>query len=300
MSEKSQRSKRNVRDSNPPPIVLTERDKRLLEMVYLCRCLRQDQIHSLFFGGAKSASQHRLMLLYHHGFLNRIFLTTRASIQFSAVAYVLDKPGATVLQAEFGYSIPDLRSLPIQTGQQFLAHTLAINDVRVSITVACRTQGYTLLDWKSESDLKANFDRVQIAGRNGRRISVSLIPDSYFALDTPLGKAYFFLELDRGQMGLERFKTKIESYRAYVQQGGYTRRYGAKTVRVLTVTLSEARLLGLKHATEAVGGKDRFWFGVLSELTPDQILRKPAWNVAGRTNKFPLIPDRAEDVPNPA
>ena len=105
MSEKSQRSKRNVRDSNPPPIVLTERDKRLLEMVYLCRCLRQDQIHSLFFGGAKSASQHRLMLLYHHGFLNRIFLTTRASIQFSAVAYVLDKPGATVLQAEFGYSI---------------------------------------------------------------------------------------------------------------------------------------------------------------------------------------------------
>jgi hypothetical protein len=289
VADRQRRRKRHVRDNDIEPMVLMQRDKQIIEMVYQCRCLRQDQIHELFFGGAKSASQHRLMLLYHHRFLNRIFLTTRASIQFSKVVYTIDKLGAELLRAEMGYPLEDTQPIPGQTGQQFLAHTLAVNDVRVVVMLACRRAGYDLLTWKSESELKAEYDRVQITSKTGRRMTVSLIPDSYFSIDTPLGKAHFFLELDRGQMGLERFKTKIEAYRSYVQQGGYTKRYGAKTVRVLSVTLSEARLLGLKRATEIVGGKERFWFGVLSDLTPETLFQQPVWNIAGREEKVSLI-----------
>jgi hypothetical protein len=46
-------------------MVLTERDKDILEMLYRCRVLRQDQLHTLFFGMSKAASQRRLFLLYH-------------------------------------------------------------------------------------------------------------------------------------------------------------------------------------------------------------------------------------------
>ncbi len=283
------RRKRHIRDDSPEPMMLTKRDIQIIEAVYACRILRQDQIHALFFGAAKSASQRRLMLLYQHGYLDRIFLTTRASVQFSAVAYVVDKLGIEVLRSELGYAIGEGKPTSAQSGQQFLAHTLAINDVRVAVTLACQAQGYTLLTWKSESDLKGDYDRVILSGKSGRRISVSLIPDSYFALNTPRGKAHFFLELDRGQMGLERFKTKIEAYRAYIQNGGYTKRYTAKTVRVPSVTLSDARMQGLKRATETVGGTERFWFGVLSQLIPEQIFAGPVWSVAGGEEKFPLI-----------
>ena len=296
MTDGHRRKKRHVRDSQPEPMVLTERDKQIIEAVYSYRCLRQDQIHSLFFSGSTSTSQRRLMLLYHHAYLNRVFLTSRASVQFSPVAYVLDKLGAEILRSEFGYSIDNLHSLPGQAGQQFLAHTLAVNDVRVSITLACRHQGCSILTWKGESELKADYDRVQISGKNGRRVSVSLIPDSFFILSTPLGRAHFFLELDRGQMGLDRFRGKIEAYRAYVQHGAYTRRYGAKTVRVLSVTLSEARLRNLQRTTETAGGRERFWFGILSELTPENILSGQVWSIAGHDEKFPLIQQEDETL----
>ncbi len=269
--------------------MLTERDVRILEMVHQCRCLRQDQIHALFFGGAKSASQRRLMLLYHHRYLDRVFLTTRASTQFSAVAYQIDRLGISTLRSELGYEIAESAANG-QSGQQFLAHTLAINDVRVAITLACRTvEGHSLLTWKGESELKADYDRVKLTGKSGRQVSISLIPDSYFALATPRGIAHFFLELDRGTMSLDRFKVKIAAYKAYLQSGGYAKRYQAKTFRVLSVTSKEVRLMGLKRATEAGGGSNRFWFGLLPELTPSTALNVPLWWVAGKEQRFPLV-----------
>ena len=45
----------------------------------------------------------------------------------------------------------------------------------------------------------------------------------------------------------------------------------------------------LKVATEDVGGENRFWFGVLSELTAEAILTDPLWTVAGRDNPSILI-----------
>ncbi len=65
--EHQRRRKRHVRDENPEPMLVTERDVRIIEAVYQCRVLRQDQLHRLFFGSATSASQRRLMLLFQHG-----------------------------------------------------------------------------------------------------------------------------------------------------------------------------------------------------------------------------------------
>src|SRR5579859_6326821 len=111
------RRKRNERESNPPPMELTERDIQILDMVYRCRVLRQDHIHALFFGSSKTASQRRLALLYHHGFLARRFLTVRASYLLSPALYVLDRRGATCLRTALGYDELHWQTGDTQVGQ---------------------------------------------------------------------------------------------------------------------------------------------------------------------------------------
>lgn len=288
MSEQTRR-KRNRRDENPPPMILTERDRRIVEAVYQCRVLRQDQIHALFFGASKAASQRRLALLYHHGFLTRVFLTVRASYMLSPALYMLDKRGAELLRSEMGYDDITWTSKSHDVGQPFLEHTLAINDVRVAVTIACRTHDYSLLDWRSEADLKGSYDRVTIQERSGSKELVSLIPDSFFVAQTPKGKAPFFLEVDRGTETTTRFQSKIRAYQAYVQTGAYEKRYGYKSVRVLTVAFSQKRLESLKTVTGEVGGKERYWFALHGEITPQSVFHASIWVSGGSTEPMKLL-----------
>jgi len=289
MSDLPIRRKRNKRDDNPPTMILTERDKRIVEAVYQCRVLRQDQIHTLFFGASKAASQRRLALLYHHGFLTRVFLTVRASYMLSPALYMLDRRGAELLRSELGYDDITWTSKSHDVGQPFLEHTLAINDLRVSVTLACRTQGHTLLEWRSEADLKGSYDRVTIHERNGSNQIVSLIPDSFFVIQTSRGKAPFFVEVDRGTETTGRFQDKIRAYQAYVQTGAYEKRYGYKSVRVLTVAFSQKRLESLKTVTGEIGGKERYWFALHSEITPRSVFEKPIWVSGGSMEQMALL-----------
>lgn len=239
MSEQPKRRKRNRRDDTPPAMILTARDRQIVEMVYQCRVLRQDQIHALFFGTSTSASQRRLALLYHHGFLTRVFLTARASYMLSPALYMLDKRGAELLRMEFGYDDIAWTSKSNDVGQQFLEHTLAINDVRVAFTLACRQrEGFEVIEWRSEAQMKASYDRVTITPPKGRSELISLIPDSFFVVQTPQGKAPFFLEVDRGTETTGRFQTKIFAYQEYIKSGAYQQRYGFKSIRVLTTVPS--------------------------------------------------------------
>ncbi len=286
------RRRRDQRLANPPRMQVTERDKHIIQAVAQYRVLRQDQIQVLFFGqnpGAKAAAQRRLVKLYDGGFLARFFLPTRGGLMSSPILYGLDRRGIELLRAEWGYE--DLRWYPTSKAlkDDFLEHTLAIADIRVAVTVACHRLGYALLTWRGEAELKADYDYITVRTAKGYTKSVSVIPDSYFVLDTPLGKAHFFLEVDRGTMTTERFRTKIAAYMAYQHSGSYERRYGTRSLRVLTVTLGEQRLTNLMRVTEQVGGKQWFWFATLSQLAAQQVLSAPVWQVAGLTGHLPLI-----------
>lgn len=289
MSEQTPRRKRNRRDAAPPPMILTERDKQIVEAVYQCRVLRQDQIHTLFFGASKAASQRRLALLYHHGFLTRVFLTVRASYMLSPALYMLDRRGAELLRSELGYDDISWTSKSHDVGQPFLEHTLAINDVRIAVTLACRIHGYTLLEWRSEADLKGSYDRVVIQDKSGRKEDVSLIPDSFFVVQTAKGKAPFFVEVDRGTETTGRFQSKIRAYQSYILSGAYEKRYGYKGIRVLTIAFSQKRLDNLRTVTQDVGGKERYWFALHGEITPQSVLDDTIWSVAGSPNHDELI-----------
>lgn len=293
MSEQSRkRGRRDQRMTSPPPMYLTERDRQVIEAVYQYRILTQNQLERLFFS-QKTSAQRRLSLLYHHGFLERQFLPVRGGIMNSPILYLLDKRGAEMLTAEFGYDEVYWKREHNEVSVEFLEHALAINEFRILIVRACKRLNYPLLTWRGESDMKADYDRVKIPKAQGGLMSVSLIPDSHFVIDTPRQaektKAFFFLEVDRGTMETKRFKTKIEAYTAYIDSGAYEKKYGTRGLRILTVTPSKKRLQNLREVTEAAGGRNRFWFAVLPELTPENIIDKPIWQVAGREGLSTLI-----------
>jgi hypothetical protein len=249
--------------------------------------LTTQQLQTLFFPSSHTAYA-RLSALYHHAYLDRKFLGVHADKMNTPILYVLDKRGAALLQAERGLEVvwsQELRHLTFS----FLEHTLAINTVRVAVTKACEQPGFSLLRWSGENELKADYDYVTIRTAMGRIQSVSVIPDSFILLDTPRGKAAFCLELDRGTMTTARFKTKVEAYMAYYSSGGYQRRYGTRSLRVLTVTPSQGRVASLRRVTEAAQGKQRFWFTTLDQISPVSVLTRPIWEVATKPEREALI-----------
>lgn len=284
MSEKK-RLRRDRRSDTPPKMRLTERDVDILKAVAEYRILRQDHIQQLFFG-SKSTAQYRLSHLYQHGFLNRHFLPVYAG--WSPTLYTLDKRGVALLKA--ACAINRVNLWDAEKGHEFLSHTLAINDFRVAVTVACRQAGYTLAQWIGEASLKADYDRVEITAPNGKKQSVSLIPDSYFTIETPKGRASFFLEMDMGTMTLGRFQNKIRAYLAYLESKAYQQRYQTRSLRVLTVTTSAARSANLKAATEQIHRERLFWFTHQERVTAEQVLHVPIWQLVGYDTQHPLIP----------
>jgi hypothetical protein len=284
---KRQRARRDERLKNPSPIRLTERDLKIIQAVYEYRMLTTQQLQTLFFPSLHQA-YNRLAALYHHGFLERQFLGVHADKMNTPILYLLDRRGADLLQAELGLDVT-WSSEAKQVTAQFLEHTIAINTVRVAIAKASELPSFALLTWKGENDLKAEYDYVSIRTPTGRMKSVSVIPDSYFVLETPKGTAHFFLELDRGTMTTQRFKTKIMAYQVYYQGGGYQRRFGTKSLRVLTVTTSEARAASLRRVTEEAEGKQRFWFTTLACVKPETVLTMPIWSIATKERNEPLV-----------
>ena len=285
---KQSRTRRDERPENPKPIRLTPRDLAVIQAVCECRVLTTEQLQTLFFPSMHQAYA-RLSALYHHAFLDRRFLGVAVSMMNTPILYVLDRHGAELLQAQLGMDV-DWSSDQKQVSPQFLEHLLAINDVRVAVTKACeQSEDLTLVEWRGESDMKADYDHVTIQSEKGRPSSVSVIPDSYFVLDSPQGRAHFFLELDRGTMTSKRFKTKVLAYQQYYRSGAYQNRFQTKSLRILTVTTSQARADTLKVATEGAGGKLRFWFTTLDQVHSDRILFDPIWQLATETDPRPLI-----------
>lgn len=282
-----QRRRRDRRKDPPGRMRLTGRDVDIIEAVHLYRILRQDQIQMLFFN-TKNAAQRALARLYDHAFLERKFLPVLYGR--SPTLYVLDKRGADLLRSERGYEDLVWYSTNKDLKTDFIEHTAALNDFRLSVVVSARLQGLELITWASESQLKADYDRVRIAHL---RRSVSVIPDGYFVLATPHGKAHFFVEVDRGTETLQRFKQKVRAYVAYHESGGYEQRYGTQSLRILTVVIGEGRLSNLKMATQQVTeemrGRRRFWFALASDLTSETVLTEPVWYIAGEDTPRVLI-----------
>jgi hypothetical protein len=159
----------------------------------------------------------------------------------------------------------------------------------VVVTKACQRLNFKLLTWKREAELKAQYPYVPIRTSEQRLQNVSLIPDGYFAIETPKGVAHSFLEQDMSTMPTEDFASKIRAYDVYYESGAYQRDYQAKSLRVLTVTTSPERMANLMRTVGQVQGKHRFWFTLLNHITAESVLDAPIWSVPIHPEKQPLI-----------
>lgn len=258
----------------------TARDRHIVRLVYEYRILSQDQLRRLL-GKSRSTVQQALVRLYHHQYLERVFLPVVYGGN-SPTLYILGSRGTALLQR---FGVEDFTGVPSKNlSALFLEHTLAINEVRIAVTQACQQLGWSIWKWRTESEIKAAYDRVSVTvGR--KRQTVPVVPDSYFVVELPdRGVSHFFLELDRGTMTTERFKTKIAGYVAYYKSGAYEKRYNAQGFRVLTVVDSDGtgRVENLVAQTETVSGIGRrFWFARLSDVISESMLTAPVWRVAG-------------------
>lgn len=291
MSELKKR-RRDIRRDTPKPMSLQPRDVDIIEAVYRFRILKQAQIQALFFG-ASSHAQYRLERLYDHHYLDRKFLPVRMGDGRSPTLYVLDRRGVEVLRTERGYDTLKWYSDSTDFSDTFLEHSLAINEVYIALSLACRKQGFTLESWQTENEVKSDYDYVSLKTAKGKVERLPILPDSIFSFIAHGRRHRCLLELDRGTMESARFKDKVRAYIAYHESGMYQTRYESQSMRVLTIISTrhtgEKRLANLKKATEEAGGKLRFWFTTLKHITPETVFDAPIWQLATEVEPRPLV-----------
>jgi hypothetical protein len=256
------RRSRFSRAATPPRFHLTERDVEIVREVARHRFLRSPHLFALI-DGSPAKIRERLTLLYHASFLDR----PRAQIEYyvrgggsAPMVYALGARGAQLLKLQDGLENADVdwATKNHRTGREFVLHTLAIADLRVALTIACRRhQGYSIVD-PEQLLLSASVEtqrarspwswRVQVQHRDGVH-EIGVVPDHVFALVLPDGRRRpFVVEIDRGTMPVSRAALdrssvlrKMLAYEGGRQQGIHTSRYGWRNFRVLIVTSSPER-----------------------------------------------------------
>jgi hypothetical protein len=278
LTKKLPRHKR-AEPNERPSFRLTDRDCRIVKAVNDCVVLRTDQVQTLEFNSA-SPTYERLEKLFHYEYLNRHFITQVASAPASSkLVYSITPLSATLLANVYGYSDTDI-NYPGRavSNWQTLQPILAVNDFRVHLMRASREhEGFELVRWIPEKEFRAHPDFVYVKASQEKTKKKPVYPDGYAVLNTPLGEARFFVEIDSGTEGLEQFRSQIEIYQAYMLSGQYEERFESKALRIVIVTNSEKRLQNLRRVISKVGTKNPYWLTTASVATWQTILRDKIW-----------------------
>jgi hypothetical protein len=266
-------------------MVLTDRDREIVATVNAYQALLGKQLERLFFT-SRSTAQYRLQRLYQHEFLDRHFMTVVSTAPAaSPMIYTLGKRGAYLLSQEMGYAPTQLRRFPKVIKWQFMEHLLAINEVRVAVSLACQANGFALEEWLDEPVFRGAPEYVTVTDSKGKTSDKPVFPDGYFRIKTPQGTAHCFLEVDRATEQQSKFRPQVEVYEAYVASGQYQARFSPKSMRVLIVTTTAERMQNLKKTVQGAGGDEKYWFTTFAQVTEATVLTAPIWERIGSKEK---------------
>lgn len=276
---------------------LQERDAEIIRLVYEYRFLNSAQIQALVEGSDQNLLR-RLQKLYHHGYLDRPpsqGLYPKPGLE--KMVYGLGDRGADLLAERYGMDRGQVRwrEKNREAGDRYLRHTLMVSDFRTCLTLALRQRDDAeLLFWKREKQAQLS-DEVTYRGPEGGKRRIPVVPDSFFGIEDPGGKMYFFLEADRSTMTNRRFLKKMRGYWKWWQQGGHREKYGIEAFRVLTVTKSEARKENLRETTRQADdrqdGSLMFWFTARDRYDleePERVLQ-PVWQTPRDDQRHGLL-----------
>ncbi len=184
----------------------------------------------------------------------------------------LSRKGARYLAELTGTEAPAVRGPRATT---MLAHELMVNDLAV-VTKLLDDRGLVkLLDFETSRDVLADAVRV-IRGNKTERIA--LVADARVVLDTPTGPTSLLVEIDMGTVSLARMRKRYEGYAAWWRAGGPGRRFGLRSLRLLTIANHKERAARLRETAAEIadsGSRGLFWFAssdVLDLSAPERFL----------------------------
>lgn len=263
------------RESPPPPMRITERDKQIVLAIYRFRILSAPQVEALLFPsskprGKRTVCQRRLQLLYHNRYLYRLKDQRVIGEGRPPLVYALDSHGADLVANELGINRVDVAWKPShkQFSSQFLEHMLAVSSVRLVMATLNRNHQLVVRNWLDEASLKSAEMKGKVPFHYMGSRKITHYPDGYFCLQLTVEKknAHFFLEVDMGTMTNRRWQGKVRSYLHFRKTGMAKMHYGTENFRVLAVTKTEPRLRNLQRATKRAEGGHHFWFTTLDSV----------------------------------
>ena len=275
------------RVSDPPPMRLTVRDRRILEAIHAYDgMLSFPQIRRIFFSG-KSQAEQRMKLLYQHRYVNRPDRQERRRIP--EMIYWLDKRGAEIVANLEGSPLREFRWRKKPRWFQ-VEHDLAVNNFRLDIEEACRiSKDVELETWVPESEFWAYPDKVTYQYQD-KPATRKIRPDGFFTLTPGELRIRYLLEIDRSTEDNPRFlREKILPGLAYLKSKAYENRFGHRSGRWLVVTTGERRMRNMLRQAHRANTKGLFYFTIYDKLNVETILFSPIWRRVDRDDPVPLL-----------
>src|SRR5690606_1368891 len=192
------------------------------------------------------------------------------------LVYALGRQGAKVLARTDGAEHLERINWTLKNDRvdaPFLQHTLETADVIIAFELAAQSHSIHVID---QSDMIAHamlpadtLQRSDPFRLRAKRVSIkgipkpldlSVMPDRLISLAFNNGtRISYAIELDRGEMPVRRrtfdqtsYAKKMLTYFAAWQQDAFERNWNMKSIRVATVTTSDARLENMIEALDEI------------------------------------------------
>jgi hypothetical protein len=253
---------RRVQPSDLPAFrYQSERDSRIEALIADYSIIRSDHLKHLA-PGSPQQNLRRFQKLFHHQHINRL---ERHRLPFN-------------------YPMVYTHKDPKLISDLYLKHTLAISHFRFALEMAiAATPGATITEWWPEGTVQESVSYQ--AG--DRQFTKTIKPDAVFKIAYQGATIGGFVEVDRSTIaGTTRLSGRLfrryEAYWHYWRQKLWREQFGFSSMRVFTVTISEARKENFRGMVKCVGeqkqGSNLFWFAPMQayEASPTAFLN-PLW-----------------------
>lgn len=252
---------------------ITPRDIELLRNIARLRLTSAAQLAALDGGSAQNVSR-ALLALFENGFVERPVAQVASRLLYEGsrpTIYGLTRKGAALLRKhgeEVRRRLLDGIDKERGAGWRFIEHTVSIAEFWVALELAARgREDLRVLERNEilEDAPKSKRDRVVRVEASVRIGGVlkqnAVIPDALFGLRLSDEKEnYFMLEIDRGEMPVERFRNmhrtyfskKMLTYYEANRQQRHVHDLGIDNFRVLTVTTDKPRIGRMLEALDTI------------------------------------------------
>ena len=268
---------------------VTARDIALLQNIARFRLASSAQLARLDGGSAQNVSR-ALLALFENGYVERPVAQVASRLLQNGsrpAIYGLTRKGARLL-GDQGHDVRRslLDGIDKERGARwrFVEHTVSITEFFVRLEMAARTRRDVRILNRDEiledarSNIRERQTRIEATIRlDGVPRRNAVIPDAFFGLRfNDEEESYFMLEIDRGEMPVERYHDlhrtnyakKMLTYYEASRQQRYFHDLGINAVRVATVTTTLERVEQMIEAlTHITDGRGSSMFLFTDELT---------------------------------